>query len=86
MVTLTFVALTQPINPPNAIVPVKSLHLPEGQTGNAWEPSKPMINSVSLALSVSHYHPTSLSLSSLLSHSHRRGNLKSYSRQLTLGQ
>jgi hypothetical protein len=52
---------------------VKYLHLPEGQTGNAWEPSKPMLNSFpSLPCSVSHYRP----LFSL--HSHRRENLKSY--------
>jgi hypothetical protein len=39
------------------MVPVKCVHLPEGQTGNAWEPSKPMINSVPPTRSVSHYHP-----------------------------
>jgi hypothetical protein len=40
------------------MVPVKSLHLPEGQTGNAWEPSKPMmIYSIPPTRSVSHYYP-----------------------------
>jgi hypothetical protein len=58
------------------IVRVKSLHLPEGQTGNAWEPAKPMINYVPPTRSVSHYHPL-LSLFSLLQ-SHRRNNLKSH--------
>jgi hypothetical protein len=49
----------------HSIVPVKSLHLQEGQTGNAWEPSKPIIYSVPPTRSVSHYYP----LLSLL-HSH----------------
>jgi hypothetical protein len=41
----------------HSLVPVKTLQLPEGQTGNAWEPSKPMIYSVPPTRSVSHYYP-----------------------------
>jgi hypothetical protein len=54
------------------------LHLPEGQTGNAWEPSKPMINSVlpPRPCSVTHYHPLLFIVSLLISHS--RENLKPY--------
>jgi hypothetical protein len=42
----------------------------EGQTGNAWEPSKPMINSFPPHPKCHSLPPTSLSLHSL--HSHRR--------------
>jgi hypothetical protein len=63
-------AFLSPLTPLNAkkiytsIVPVKCLHLPEGQTGNAWEPSKPIINSVPPTRSVSHYYPLLSLLSS----------------------
>jgi hypothetical protein len=63
------------------IVPVKSLQLPEGQTGNAWEPSKPMINSVPpppvVSLTTTHFSVF------IVFHRHRRENLKSYKASFT---
>jgi hypothetical protein len=58
-INLTWVVITQKME--FLIVRVKCLHLPEGQTGNAWEPSKPMLNSVPPPCSISHCHSLLLS-------------------------